>query len=90
MYVRGDSRSYTILLTSRAIKAFEGAGLKLPPDLLNQLVGSCSHLPNGKKVTNVLCPSPFAIHLLMGISCWLCLLRKDSLAWLANLVFEST
>lgn len=49
VYVRGDSRSYTILLTSRAIKAFEGAGLELPPDLLNQLVGSCAHLPNGKK-----------------------------------------
>lgn len=50
VYVRGDSRSYTILLTSRAVKALEGAGLKLPPNLLNLLVGSCVHQANGKKV----------------------------------------
>ncbi|KAG0559441.1 hypothetical protein KC19_10G105000 [Ceratodon purpureus] len=49
VYGQGDSRSYTILLTSRAMKAFKGAGLELPPNLLNQLVGSCLHLPNGKK-----------------------------------------
>ena len=50
VYVRGDSRSYTILLTSRAVKALEGAGLELPPNLLNLLVGSCVHQANGKKV----------------------------------------
>ncbi|XP_024389869.1 uncharacterized protein [Physcomitrium patens] len=48
-YARRDPRSYNILLTSRAVKAFQGAGLEVPPNLLNQLVGSCTHLPNGKK-----------------------------------------
>jgi len=50
VYGRGDSRSYSILLSSRAMKALEGAGLKVPPGLLNQLLGSCMHQLNGKKV----------------------------------------
>lgn len=50
LYAPGDSRSYPLVITSRAIKAIEGAGLQLPPSLLKPLVGSCSHLTSGKKV----------------------------------------
>ncbi|KAJ7558145.1 hypothetical protein O6H91_04G026400 [Diphasiastrum complanatum] len=48
LYVRGDTRSYTMLLTSRAMKALEGADIQLPHSLLGSLVGSCVHLSEGK------------------------------------------
>jgi kynurenine 3-monooxygenase len=45
-----DSYSYSMVLSSRATKALEGAGLALPLTLLNPLEGACRHFPNGKIV----------------------------------------
>ena len=50
-YAPGGTRSYLLVITTRAIKAIEGAGLKLPPSLLKPLVGSCTHISKGKKVS---------------------------------------
>ncbi|CAM6071862.1 unnamed protein product [Sphagnum tenellum] len=43
-----NSYSYSMVLSSRATKALEGAGLALPLTLLNPLEGACRHFPNGK------------------------------------------
>lgn len=48
--LRGDPRSFPIMLTTRGIKAIEAVGLELPSSILKPQVGNCSHLPNGKKV----------------------------------------
>lgn len=48
--LKGDPRSYPILMTKRGIKAIEAAGLELPSSLMKRQVGNCTHLPNGKKM----------------------------------------
>ncbi|XP_057871292.2 zeaxanthin epoxidase, chloroplastic isoform X4 [Cryptomeria japonica] len=48
--LRGDPRSFPILLTRRGIKVIEAAGLELPSSILKPQVGNCSHLPKGKKM----------------------------------------
>jgi hypothetical protein len=45
-----NSYSYSMVLSSRATKALEGAGLALPLTLLNPLEGACRRFPNGKIV----------------------------------------
>lgn len=50
LYAPGDNRSYPLVISSRAMKALEGAGLQLPPSFLKPLVGNCAHLPTGRKV----------------------------------------
>lgn len=48
--LKGDLRSYPILLTKRGIKAIEAAGLELPSSLMKHQVGNCTHQPSGKKI----------------------------------------
>ncbi|KAH9332033.1 hypothetical protein KI387_004141, partial [Taxus chinensis] len=48
--LKGDPRSFPILMTRRGIKAIEAAGLELPSSILKPQVGNCTHLPNGKKM----------------------------------------
>ncbi|XP_024530254.1 kynurenine 3-monooxygenase-like [Selaginella moellendorffii] len=47
-YVGSDSRSYTMLLTCRAIEALQAAQVQVPSSLMGPLVGGCVHLPNKK------------------------------------------
>uniref|UniRef100_A0A0D6R3W8 FAD-binding domain-containing protein n=1 Tax=Araucaria cunninghamii TaxID=56994 RepID=A0A0D6R3W8_ARACU len=48
--LKGDPRSYPILLTRRGIRAIEAVGLEVPSSLLKNQVGNCAHLLSGKKV----------------------------------------